>query len=79
MAQLLVRGLDESVIRRLKARAKRHARSLEAEARVILTDAEPDPEALARALAFADEMRRATAGKIKGDSADIIRRARDRR
>lgn len=79
MAQLLVRGLDESVIRRLKARAKRHARSLEAEARVILTEAESDPEAFARAVAFAEEMRRKTAGKIKGDSADIIRKARSQR
>jgi len=39
MAQLLVRMLDDSVKARLKARAKKHGRSLEAEARAILEDA----------------------------------------
>ncbi len=36
MAQLIVRKLDDDVKERLKARAKRHGRSLEAEARAIL-------------------------------------------
>jgi len=39
MAQLIVRRLDDDVKERLKARAKRHGRSLEAEARAILEDA----------------------------------------
>ena len=39
MAQLIVRRLDDDVKKRLKTRAKRHGRSLEAEARVILEDA----------------------------------------
>lgn len=39
MAQLIVRELDESVKERLKARAKRHGRTLEAEARAILEEA----------------------------------------
>lgn len=39
MAQLLVRNLDESVKGRLRLRAARHNRSLEAEARIILTEA----------------------------------------
>jgi plasmid stability protein len=39
MAQLLVRGLDEGVKERLRHRAKRNHRSLEAEAREILTEA----------------------------------------
>lgn len=39
MAQLLVRGLGEDVKDRLKARAKRHGRSLEAEVREVLTEA----------------------------------------
>jgi hypothetical protein len=42
MAQLVVRRLDDGVKERLKARAKRHGRSLEAEARVILEDAAND-------------------------------------
>jgi plasmid stability protein len=39
MAQLIVRRLDDDVKKRLKARALKHGRSLEAEAREILTDA----------------------------------------
>lgn len=39
MAQMIVRGLDDRVYRLLKARAESNGRSLEAEARVILTDA----------------------------------------
>jgi len=39
MAQLIVRRLDDDVKERLKSRAKRHGRSLEAEARAILEDA----------------------------------------
>jgi antitoxin FitA len=43
MAQLVVRRLDDGAKARLKARAKRHGRSLEAEARAILEDAaKPD-------------------------------------
>ena len=78
MAQLLVRGIDEAVIKRLKARAKRNARSLEAEARVILSETEADSDAFVRAVASAAKLRRQTRGKIKGDSTDIIRELRDR-
>jgi hypothetical protein len=39
MAQLIVRKLDDDVKERLKARAKKHGRSLEAEARAILEGA----------------------------------------
>lgn len=39
MAQLIVRNLDDRVKERLRARAKRNGRSLEAEARAILGDA----------------------------------------
>ena len=37
MASILVRGLDESVKRQLAEQAERHGRSMEAEARDILT------------------------------------------
>jgi plasmid stability protein len=79
MAQLLIRGIDEAVIKRLKARAKRNARSLEAEARVILAEAERDPEAHQRAASFAARMRKKYAGKIRDDSTDLIREAREER
>jgi len=39
MAQLLVRRIADDVKERLKARAKRHSRSLEAEVRSILEEA----------------------------------------
>lgn len=39
MAQLLVRDIDEDIVRRLKERAKRHNRSLQSEARMILSQA----------------------------------------
>ena len=39
MAQLIVRKLDDGVKERLKVRAKKHGRSLEAEARAILEHA----------------------------------------
>lgn len=39
MAQLLVRKLDDGIKERLRQRAKRNGRSLEAEAREILEDA----------------------------------------
>jgi plasmid stability protein len=39
MAQLVVRRLDDGAKERLRARAKKHGRSLEAEARAILEEA----------------------------------------
>jgi len=39
MAQLLVRGLEQEVLERIRERAQRSGRSLEAEARDILREA----------------------------------------
>lgn len=39
MAQLIVRNIDDDVVRRLKLRAARHRRSMEAETREILRQA----------------------------------------
>ncbi len=78
MAQILVRDLEPAVVQRLKDRARRNQRSLEAEVRLILTSAAPDQQKLAEAVRVAAEMRRKTAGKISGDSADLIREDRDR-
>ena len=44
MADLLVRGVDEALIRALKARAGAHGRSAEAEHREILTAALARPK-----------------------------------
>ena len=43
MAALSIRNLDETVKRRLKVRAARHGRSMEAEARAILAEAVREP------------------------------------
>jgi len=45
MAALSIRGLDDDVRERLRLRAARHGRSMEAEARAILTEAVREPEA----------------------------------
>ena len=39
MAQILVRDLDDKLVGKLKARAKRHHRSLQSEAKIILSQA----------------------------------------
>ena len=53
MADLLVRGIDDGVVRALKARAGAHGRSAEAEHREILTAAlaRPERRSLAEVLA----------------------------
>jgi plasmid stability protein len=43
VAALSIRNLDESVKRRLQVRAAQHGRSMEAEARAILTEAVREP------------------------------------
>ena len=44
MAQLLVRQLDEAVKEALRRRARRHGRSMEEEARLILAQAAADED-----------------------------------
>jgi antitoxin FitA len=44
MAAVSIRGLDEWVRERIRVRAARHGRSMEAEMRAILTDAVSEPE-----------------------------------
>lgn len=79
MAQILVRNLPEKTLRRLKDRAKRAGRSLQAEAKQIL-------EHEATRMSW-EEFRETTArfraeiakrGPQKTDSTDLIREDRDR-
>ena len=53
MANLLVRGLDDRLVKALKQRAARHGRSAEAEHRLILERAltQPERRSLAQILA----------------------------
>jgi plasmid stability protein len=61
VAQILVRKLPDAVVDRLKARAKRNSRSLEAEARDILQQAVAKEKA--EFLRAADDMRARLAGR----------------
>jgi plasmid stability protein len=77
MANLLIRNLEDDVLKQLKAAAKAHGRSLQAEIHEVLRNAS------ARRLA---ETRRLSAhwlkrlrGSMQSDSAALIREDRDSR
>jgi antitoxin FitA len=75
MGQLIVRGLDEQIIKALKKRAARTGRPAEAEHRAILEEAlRPETEDFASAAARL----RARTPPQSSDSADLIRNDRDR-
>ena len=77
MAQLLVRDLDDTIVRLLRQRAAANRRSAEAEHRAILEAA-----LLVEGEAFwdiAERLQRETDGHTASDSTDIIRRDRDGR
>ena len=77
MAQVIVRGLDESVVKRLSRRARHGGRSLEEEARNILTDESrmPAPGDFRKRLG---RIHRMLAGRRFGDSTALIREDRER-
>jgi len=77
MGQVLVRGLDDTVIERLKQRAESHHRSLEAELREILEQVSLQVD-VATARDLADRIRRRLEGRPHSDSAELIREDRDR-
>ncbi len=76
MSQLLVRDLDPETIERLKARARRHGRSLQGEVKAILEAATKLSMEEARQLA--DEWQARLAGRTFSDSTDSIREDRER-
>jgi len=79
MSQILVRNVEKETIERLKERAQRNGRSLEAEARVILSrEARRPTMDHEAALKLADEIRSRFGDRQLSDSAEIIREARDR-
>ena len=67
MGQVLIRQIPDETVARLKEKAARHGRSLEAELRVILEHAvaEPKEEIL--------RLREALGGKRLPDSSDLVR------
>jgi plasmid stability protein len=77
MATLLVRNLDDELVRLLKQRARTHDRSAEAEHRAILEAAlRPDKESFAE---LCLRLQNETRGRIHQDSTAVIRSDRDRR
>jgi antitoxin FitA len=78
MANLTVRDVDEDVAQALKLRAAAHGRSAEAEHRLILREVLAPREHEVEAFAAAAARLRARL-RHDGDSADIIREARDAR
>jgi antitoxin FitA len=76
LAQILVRKLPDTVVERLKARAKRNSRSLEAEVRAILEESVTREKA--EFLKAADEMRARLAGRHHTETLELLREDRDR-
>ncbi len=76
MANLTIRNLDDEVVAKLKARAKAHHRSLEAELREILT-VPVGRQASEDFLARADRIAAMTPDVKQTDSPKIIREFRD--
>lgn len=76
MAQVLVRDLKTDVVIRLKARAKRHGRSLQTELKEILPTASRHSALDARALA--DRIRRRLGGRAHTDSVELLAEDRAR-
>ena len=76
MTQILVRGLNEDTVAKLKDRAKQNGRSLEGEARSILESAAGFSVAEARQTMR--KWQKTLAGRRFEDSADLIREDRRR-
>ena len=77
MATLTIRNLDADVVERLKQRARDNHRSLEAEARVILSSAAPLSRTDAIAAIQALQRKLGKYGPFEEDSTDMIRAFRD--
>jgi hypothetical protein len=81
MTQVLVRGLEPEVVESLKKRAEINRRSLQGELKVILEEAARNSRSvnnIDELLTRARTIREQTAGRIKTDSADLIREDRER-
>lgn len=75
MSQVLVRDIDPAALARLKARAARSGRSLQAELKAILEEAAAP---VADGVALAARVRRSLAGRPHSDSAELLTEDRAR-
>ena len=79
MGQILVRGLDDKVIAKLKKRAKADGRSLQSEVRTILERAASEKKVdMATARKMVEEIQKSWGGRTFSDSTLLIREDRDR-
>jgi plasmid stability protein len=76
MAQLLVRNLDEETIKRLKALARQHGRSLQGQVKLLLEEAAV--LSVDEASAIVEKWQRRLAGRRFSDSAKLVREDRRR-
>jgi len=76
MAQVLIRDLQPATVSRLKERAKRRGRSLQAELKDLLEAASRQSAIEARALA--DRVRLQLAGRRHSDSVELLAKDRAR-
>ncbi|MFP3936933.1 MAG: FitA-like ribbon-helix-helix domain-containing protein [Phycisphaerae bacterium] len=76
MPDILVRGLDKETLERLKRRARRHGRSLQGEAKMLLQQAAgADSQKVAEIL---DRWDRRFKGRRFSGSVDMVRKDRER-
>jgi plasmid stability protein len=78
MSQVLIRDLDKDVIKALKERATRNNRSLQGELKAIVTQVARGNRVDPALLKKIDTLRNGLKGKIKGNSAELIREDRER-
>ncbi len=76
MAKILIRDLDDEIVKRLKERARQHGRSLQGEAKLILTQAAGLSLSEVRQLAC--QWRERLSGREFPDSTDLVREDRQR-
>ena len=77
MADVLVRDLDEDILKQLKAAAKTHGRSLQAEIHEVLRSA--SARRLAETRRLSAQWLRRLRGSAQSDSSALIREDRERR
>jgi plasmid stability protein len=82
MAQIVVRGIDDEVMRQFKERAKQQGKSAEQAVRDLIADAVRDNQRTTGALARLDEIRERLYqkyGELPQTAAEMIREDRDSR
>jgi len=80
MPQALIRNIDADVMAKLRDRAKKHGRSLQAELKIILDQAAREPERLTveEFIQETAKLRKSFGAKVFPDSARLIRADRER-